>query len=129
MDNEREWPLWLVLLIMAGILVFFYMFKPAHAHDHNRSNLNSWFSGLHSSGGLLCCDGTDIDTGRAKHVATEDWDVKDGHYRVRLDGQWIDVPDDAVIHTPNLYGETLVWPVYISGLSVTIRCFLPGAGT
>jgi hypothetical protein len=28
------------------------------------------------------------------------WETHDGHYRVRLDNQWIDVPDDAVITEP-----------------------------
>jgi len=28
-------------------------------------------------------------------VADPDWESKDGHYRVRLENNWIDVPDDA----------------------------------
>lgn len=116
---------WIALQL--AILVVLLSVHFAHAHDHTRPDLNGWFSGLHSEQGL-CCDGTDIDTGKARHVATEDWDTKDGHYRVRLDGEWIDVPDNAVIHQPNLYGETLVWPV--KGYDgVWIRCFLPGSMT
>jgi hypothetical protein len=30
-------------------------------------------------------------------VSDVDWETHDGHYRVPLDNQWIDVPDDAVI--------------------------------
>ena len=41
-------------------------------------------------------------------VADPDWDSKDGHYRVRLDGAWIDVPDDALVTKPNLFGRTMV---------------------
>ena len=121
-----------VMVLAITLLALGCLFEPVIAHDHNREYLNGWFSGLHAGKdgkGAWCCDGSDLDTGKAKHVATEDWDVKDGHYRVRLDGQWIDVPDDAVIHQPNLYGETLVWPVYVSGLSISIRCFLPGPMT
>ena len=46
-------------------------------------------------------------------------------FRVLVDGQWIDVPDDAVITVPNRAGRTMVWPV--KGASgILIRCFLPG---
>ena len=63
-------------------------------------------------------------------VADPDWESKGGHYRVRLDGQWIDVPDDAVVTVPNLVGRTMVWPVpMIEGEtnSMMIRCFMPGS--
>jgi hypothetical protein len=118
----------IIWTVVFSALLLLLLIAYAYAHDHTRPDLNNWFAGLHAGSGALCCDGTDIDTGKAKHVATEDWDVKDEHYRVRLDGHWIDVPENAVIHQPNLYGETLVWPVYGYGGSVWIRCFLPGAG-
>jgi len=35
--------------------------------------------------------------------------IKDGHYRVRLEGEWVMVPDDAVITEPNRAGRTMVW--------------------
>lgn len=54
-----------------------------------------WFDSLKSSKGL-CCSVAD---GMA--LADPDWDSKDGHYRVRLDGDWTMVPDDAVITEPN----------------------------
>jgi hypothetical protein len=37
-------------------------------------------------------------------VSDVDWDTKDGHYRVRLEGEWIDVPEDALITEPNRAG-------------------------
>ena len=58
----------------------------AHAHDHNRPELNRWFESLKSGKGQ-CCSRRD---GIA--VADPDWDGKDGGYRVRLYGQWWDVP-------------------------------------
>ena len=36
---------------------------------------------------------------------------KDGHYRVRIEGDWVDVPEDAVITEPNRVGRTMVWPI------------------
>jgi hypothetical protein len=61
-------------------------------------------------------------------VADPDWDSKDGHYRVRLDNQWIDVPDDALITAPNRAGRTMVWTWYFNGKK-EIRCFIPGSMT
>jgi hypothetical protein len=47
-------------------------------------------------------------------------------YRVRIGGEWHDVPDNAVITAPNLYGRTMVWPIRAWGGVTTIRCFMPG---
>jgi hypothetical protein len=48
---------------------------------------------------------------------------------VRLESVWIDVPDDAVITEPNLFGRTMVWPVRFEGQNIIIRCFMPGSMT
>jgi hypothetical protein len=40
-------------------------------------------------------------------VLDSDWEVVNSHYRVFLDGQWLDVPDDAVLTQPNLYGLSI----------------------
>lgn len=95
---------------------------PSAAHDHSRPDLNGWFKSLQSKKGP-CCDGSDY-----KRVENPDWEAKGGKYRVRLKGQWVDVPDEAVLSEPNKVGPPLVWPVeYPSGIQ--IRCFLPGAMT
>ena len=45
-----------------------------------------------------------------------------------IDGEWHDVPEDAVITEPNRAGRTMVWPIRgYQGLS--IRCFMPGSMT
>jgi hypothetical protein len=59
-------------------------------------------------------------------VLDSDWEVVNSHYRVFLDGQWLDVPDDAVLTQPNLYGRTVVWPIKMF-TGMTIRCFIPGS--
>src|SRR5436190_17845167 len=97
----------------------------APARDDGRysaSPLKPWFDNLKSGKGL-CCSVAD---GLA--LADPDWESKDGHYRVRIDGEWIVVPDDAVITEPNRAGRTMVWPVK-SSLGISIRCFLPGSMT
>jgi len=91
------------------------------ARDDGRyanSPLKPWFDSLRSGRGLCCSDADGV------AVSDPDWDSKEGHFRVRLHGEWIDVPDDAVITEPNRAGRTMVWP-----LGKTIRCFLPGSMT
>jgi hypothetical protein len=84
--------------------------------------LHQWFEGLRSGKGPCCSDAD----GTA--VSDVDWETAGGHYRVRLDNQWVDVPDDAVITEPNRIGRTMVWPIR-GYLGTTIRCFMPGSMT
>ena len=86
------------------------------------SPLKPWFDRL-ASGKGLCCSMAD-----GESVADPDWESKDGHYRVRLENTWIDVPDDALITEPNRAGRTLVWPLRIN-TEISIRCFMPGSMT
>jgi hypothetical protein len=59
-----------------------------------------------------------------------DWDTRggDGGYRVRIGGEWIAVPDDAVVTEPNKFGAAVVWPYQDGAGNIQIRCFLAGAG-
>jgi hypothetical protein len=82
--------------------------------------LKAWFEGLKSGKGP-CCSGAD---GAA--VSDVDWESGNGHYRVRIEGEWGDVPDEAVISEPNRVGRTMVWPIR-GYLGLTIRCFMPGS--
>ena len=62
-------------------------------------------------------------------VQDVDWDTQDGHYRVRIYGQWFVVPDDAVVTESNRFGPAVVWPDNDRYGNTQIRCFMPGAGT
>jgi hypothetical protein len=94
---------------------------------HADSPLKNWFESLRSGKGPCCSDAD----GTA--LSDVDWETKDGRYRVRIEGQWWDVPDEAVVKEPNRAGRTMVWPVYHRGLDVPlrvdIRCFMPGSMT
>lgn len=85
--------------------------------------MHEWFESLHSQKGPCCSDAD------GSVVADADWrTTPDGkHYQVRLDGQWMDVPDEAVLNIPNLYGRTMVWPIR-GYLGTSIRCFIVGPG-
>lgn len=113
MKELRTIPVVVAAVLAAGLV---------WAHDDGRyanSPLKPWFDSLRSGRGLCCSNADGI------AVSDPDWDSKDGHYRVRLDGEWIDVPDDAVITEPNRAGRTMVWPNK-SPVGTSIRCFLPG---
>jgi hypothetical protein len=84
--------------------------------------LHQWFEGLRSGKGPCCSDAD------GASVADVDWETQDGHYRVRIDGEWVNVPDEAVITEPNRLGRTMVWPIR-GYLGILIRCFMPGSMT
>jgi hypothetical protein len=97
-----------------------------HARDpdgrYAHSPLKEWFDSLRSGKGPCCSDAD------GSAVSDVDWESSNGHYRVRLDGEWFDVPEEAVITEPNRVGRTMVWPMR-GYLGMTIRCFMPGAMT
>lgn len=116
---------WVALIIVSMILLVMALaIHPVRAHDHNRPGLDSWYMSLKSGKGP-CCGGPSID---ATTLDGPDWEANDGRYRVRLKGQWHDVPPDAVLTEPNKDGRTLVWPIQGWG-GLTIRCFMPGSMT
>ena len=95
---------------------------PDGHYEAQNPELHKWFESLRSGKGPCCSDAD----GTA--VSDVDWETANGHYRVRLDGEWIDVPDEAVITEPNRIGRTIVWPIR-GYLGVSIRCFMPGSMT
>jgi len=60
----------------------------AHARDpdgrYANSPLKQWFDTLRSGKGPCCSDAD------GSAVSDVDWESKDGHYRVRLEGEWVD---------------------------------------
>ena len=61
--------------------------------------LHQWFEGLRSGKGPCCSDAD------GSAVSDVDWETAGNHYRVRIDGAWVDVPDEAVITEPNRIGR------------------------
>lgn len=114
-----------IVLLMGGTI------SRAMARDldgrYAASPLKSWFDTLKSGKGLCCSDAD----GTA--LADVDWESSQGRYRVRVEGEWWEVPDEAVITEPNRAGRTMVWPVFYRSLGqkvrVDIRCFMPGSMT
>jgi hypothetical protein len=116
---------WLIGLLLVVAFSVFLLVLRANAHDPNRPELDKWFDSLQSKGKGPCCNKRE-----AKELDDSDWDTKDNHYRVRLNGNWYDVPDSSVVTERNLVGRAVVWvwihQKYNAKNELMIRCFLPG---
>ena len=93
-------------LTMAVAIVCITAFVPNHSYTRDdgrfaNSPLKEWFDQLASKNGLCCTFADGVG------VQDVDWDTQDGHYRVRLYGQWLVVPDDAVVTEPNRFGPAV----------------------
>lgn len=118
---------WKRRLIAGGVLLMLPLAADrGEARDpdgrYTNSPLKQWFDSLKSGKGPCCSDAD------GSAVSDVDWETKSGHYRVRIDGEWHDVPEDAVITEPNRAGRTMVWPIR-GYLGLSIRCFMPGSMT
>ena len=114
---------WKIALAIGAVLL---ACGPGQARDpdgrYANSPLKQWFDSLKSRKGPCCSDAD------GSAVSDVDWESKDGRYRVRIEGEWHEVPEDAVITEPNRVGRTMVWPIK-GYLGLTIRCFMPGSMT
>lgn len=120
-ELQNPWLALAVASMLAIIILFFLMpIGSLRAHDHNHPEMEGWFRSLHSKGGAWCCNGDDAEEA--------EWDTSGGKYRVRIEGQWLDVPDDAVVEGPNRAGVAKVWAWHMMG-QPAVRCFLPGSLT
>jgi hypothetical protein len=115
-------------LISLAVIIWIAVFVPSRldARDDGRftnSPLKEWFDRLASRNGLCCAFADGVS------VQDVDWDSQEGHYRVRIYGEWFVVPDAAVVTEPNRFGPAVVWPYNDRYGNTQIRCFMPGAGT
>ena len=114
--------------ILAAVALCVLVFVPknlAARDDDGRfanSPLKAWFDKL-ASGKGLCCSFAD-----GVSVEDVDWDTQGANYRVRINGQWVVVPDAAVVTEPNKFGPAVVWPYQDNNGVTQIRCFIPGSG-
>jgi hypothetical protein len=119
---RRKLAIYLAVFLSVTLALFPTTRSRARDLDGRYANspLHDWFNQLRSGKGLCCsfADGTSVED--------PDWNIKDGHYRVRIDAEWYDVPDDAVVVERNRAGKTMVWPYYSNGKLIYIRCFMPG---
>lgn len=124
MDNDRV-PLWpfFAALIPFAIFILLGTVGQSFGRDsgqYQNSPHRAYFNSLRNKHNVSCCDNAD-----GKRVEDPDWRRSSAGYQVRLNGQWITVPPEAVIESANPVGYAIVWPVTYDGRT-DIRCFLPG---
>jgi hypothetical protein len=108
--RDRVWRLRIPLKYGVPLLLMVLASQLGHARDrgqfaNSNPEIKAWFDTLRSGKGPCCSDAD------GSAVSDVDWESGNGHYRVRIDGEWIDVPDEAVITEPNRVGRTMVWPI------------------
>jgi hypothetical protein len=118
-------------LLMAALLLGVAMSSDTAARDNGQygnvdPEIKEWVKRLTDKTGQGCCATAD------GYPADYDWDMAGNHYRVRIEGEWYDVPPEAVVDGPNKLGHATVWYWWDWSLDGRkthhIRCFLPGPG-
>ena len=103
-------------------VVLLGLMSVAHAVDNGQfenvpSDVRAWFKGVRSPAGVPCCDIAD------GHRTS--YDMRGGAYWVPIEGEWMQVPDKAIIRDGgNPVGEAVVWYVHHRG-AIIISCFVP----
>jgi hypothetical protein len=103
------------------ILCLLFVTVPGAAHDHTQPGIKSWIKSLKNKQHVPCCDTAD---GYPPEAVV---DMGGNRYRVKIKGEWYDVPDHALLTEPNRLGYPVVWYVHENGRPLIV-CFLPGAG-
>jgi hypothetical protein len=115
-------------LLMAVVLL---SAAAASARDYGQygdtdPEIKEWVKRLTDKTGQGCCATAD------GHPAEYEWDTAGNRYRVRIEGEWYDVPPEALVEGPNKLGYATVWYWWDWNLDGRkthhVRCFLPGPG-
>ena len=109
------------LIIGFAVLSLGLASQLGHARDRGQfanatPELRAWFNALKSQKGPCCSDAD------GSAISDADWESGNGHYRVRIEGEWVNVPDEAVITEPNRIGPwfgryAMAWAGSISAAS------------
>jgi hypothetical protein len=98
-------------------------------YAHVSKDIKAWIERLTDPNGIGCCATAD-----GLRPQAIDWDMAANHYRVKVRGRWIGVPDSAVIKEPNRLGYAVAWLEYDWDIdtgeqTIHVRCFMPGAAS
>jgi len=107
-------------VVLLGLLALSVGSRARNYAQYNDASPSTqrWIQSLKDDLGIPCCA---IADGAVPDV----WEMQKAHYRVKIYGQWLVVPDSAVIKGPNRVGHAVVW-VDTSEDLMEVRCFLPG---
>jgi cytochrome oxidase assembly protein ShyY1 len=103
------------------LITFILLVRDNGQYKNIDPDIKSWIKSLTDKKGNNCCDTAD------GYPAEVEYDIEKDNYKVRIEGEWHIVPNEALIIKPNRLGYAVVWYTYKDGIP-KIRCFLPGAG-
>lgn len=83
--------------------------------------IRDWIRDLKNQRGAPRCDTAD-------GHEVEGWTMAGDGYRIKVDGQWIDVPPHALVDGANKLGYARAWIRQGADGRPVVICFLPGAG-
>ncbi len=87
-------------------------------YDNVSPDIRAWFKAVTAPNGVPCCDIAD--------GHRTDYDFRKGAYWVPIEGQWMAVPERAIIRDyGNPVGQAVVWYVHHRGGIIIISCFVP----
>jgi hypothetical protein len=116
-EDQMRWLAQFVLIACLPMLASTALAVDRGQFGHVPPDIRAWFKSVIAPNGVPCCDESD------GHRTT--YDVRAGAYWVPIEGQWMQVPERAVIRDQgNPIGEAVVWYVHHRG-SIIISCFVP----
>lgn len=116
-----------IAFILSLALIWFFLALPSrhvYARDMDGKYASSpnheWFASQKNNNNVSCCEIAD-----GHHLDDADWKADDkGNYWIRINGDWREVPDYAVINPKNRPVDYAVVWIYQD----QIYCFMAGAG-
>ena len=106
-----------LLLVCAAALTSTALAFDNGQYEDVPPHIRSWFKNVLAPNGVPCCD---ISDGHRT-----EYDERNGAYWVPIEGEWMMVPERAVIRdVGNPVGEAVVWYVHHRG-AIIISCFVP----
>lgn len=113
MRRSAQLALLMYLLTLGGVSFAF----DSGQYENVPADIRAWFKSVIAPNGVPCCD---ISDGHRT-----EYDFREGAYWVPIEGQWMAVPERAIIRNRgNPVGEAVVWYVHHRG-SIVISCFVP----
>jgi hypothetical protein len=92
--HGRGWRWRTPLIVAFAVVLLGLASQVGHARDRAQfananPELRAWFNALKSGKGPCCSDAD------GSAISDADWQSGNGHYGVRIDGEWVNVPDEA----------------------------------
>jgi hypothetical protein len=116
-EDRMRWKVFCVVLTCLSALAGVALAFDNGQYENLPADVRAWFKGVMAPNGVPCCD---ISDGHRT-----DYDVRNGAYWVPIEGEWMAVPERAIIRDRgNPVGEAVVWYVRHRG-NIIISCFVP----